>query len=195
MTTTTLFLLILSVGIAGLLSFYQYIFKVKKKSKLIYFLTFLRGMSWVTLFLLLINPVISKKNNEIQKTPLPIVFDNSKSISELQATNSAFDLYEKIKSNTALSEKYDVQYYAFDHSFEVLKKLDFKGTQSDIDGVAKNLKQLYRNKVHPLLLITDGNQTQGNDYVFSFKENTTVFPNVLIKLPSINMGLIKTKVL
>lgn len=179
MTTTTLFLLILSVGIAGLLSFYQYIFKVKKKSKLIYFLTFLRGLIWVTLFLLLINPVISRKNNEIQKTPLPIVFDNSKSISELQATNSTFDVYEKIKSNRALSEKYDVQYYAFDHTLEVLKKLDFKGTQSDIDGVAKNLKQLYRNKVHPLILITDGNQTQGNDYVFSFKENTTVFPIVI----------------
>jgi hypothetical protein len=179
MTTTTILLLIFSVVIAGLLSFYQYIFKVKKKSKLIYFLTFLRGMSWALLFLLLINPVISRKNNEIQKTPLPIVIDNSKSISELQATNSASDLYEIIKSSKALSEKYDVQYYAFDHSFEVLRKLDFSGKQSNIDGVAKNLKQLYRNKVHPLVLITDGNQTLGNDYVFSFKENTAVYPIVL----------------
>jgi hypothetical protein len=179
MTRTTLILLILSVVIAGFLSFYQYIYKVKKKSKLIYFLTFLRGMSWVILFLLLINPVISIKSNEIQKTPLPIVFDNSKSISEVKGTASALQLYEKIKSDKALSAKFDVQFYAFDDTFEVLRTLDFKGKQSDIDGVAKNLKQLYRNKVHPIVLVTDGNQTLGNDYVFSFKENADVYPIVL----------------
>jgi hypothetical protein len=179
MTTTTLLLLILSVVIAVLLSFYHYIFKVKKRSKLIYFLTFLRGMSWFTLCTLLINPVISRKRNEVQKIPLPIVFDNSKSISELKASDAALAVYEKIKAAKALSEKFDVQYYAFDHSFEVMQKLDFSGKQSDIDGVANNLKQLYRNKVHPMVLITDGNQTLGNDYVFSFKENTAVYPIVL----------------
>jgi len=179
MTRTTILLLILSVFIAGLLSFYQYVFKVKKKSNLIYFLAFLRGLSWVTLFWLLINPVVSRKINEIQKTPLPVVFDNSKSISELKATSSAEDIYQKIKANTTLADKYDVQFYSFDASFEALKQLDFKGKLSDIDGVAINLKQLYRNKVHPVVLITDGNQTLGNDYVFSFKENATVYPIVL----------------
>lgn len=179
MTRTTILLLILSVFIAGLLSFYHYLFKVKKKSNLIYFLAFLRGLSWVTLFWLLINPVVSRKINEIQKTPLPVVIDNSKSISELKATTSAKELYQKIKANKALADKYDVQFYSFDASFEALKQLDFKGKLSDIDGVAKNLKQLYRNKVHPVVLITDGNQTLGNDYVFSFKENATVYPIVL----------------
>ena len=179
MTRTTILLLILSVFIAGLLLFYQYVFKVKKKSNLIYFLAFLRGMSWVTLFWLLINPVVSRKINEIQKTPLPVVFDNSKSISELKATTSAEDLYQKIKANKTLADKYDVQFYSFDATFETLKQLDFKGKLSDIDGVAINLKQLYRNKVYPVVLITDGNQTLGNDYVFSFKENATVYPIIL----------------
>ena len=179
MTRTTILLLILSVFIAGLLSFYQYVFKVKKKSNLIYFLAFLRGMSWVTLFWLLINPVVSRKINEIQKTPLPVVFDNSISISEFKDTSSEEDIYQKIKANTTLADKYDVQFYSFDATFEALKQLDFKGKLSDIDGVAINLKQLYRNKVHPVVLITDGNQTLGNDYVFSFKENATVYPIVL----------------
>jgi hypothetical protein len=122
---------------------------------------------------------VSRKINEIQKTPLPVVFDNSKSISELKATSSAEDIYQKIKANTTLADKYDVQFYSFDATFEALKQLDFKGKLSDIDGVAINLKQLYRNKVHPVVLITDGNQTLGNDYVFSFKENATVYPIVL----------------
>lgn len=179
MTNNTIFLLILSVLIAGLLSFYQYLYKVKNQSKLYWFLAFLRFISLFSIFLLLINPIISRKITEIKKTPLPIVVDNSKSISELKATKEASELYQKISENKAIIEKYDVQLFSFDDEFQSLEQLDFKGNQSHIDGVAKNLKQLYRNTNYPVVLFTDGNQTMGNDYVFSFQENTRVFPIVL----------------
>ena len=179
MTKTTIFLLILSVLIAGLLSFYQYLYKVKNQSKLYWFLAFLRFISLFSIFLLLINPIISRKITEIKKTPLPIVVDNSKSISELKATKEAAELYLKIAENKAITEKYDVQLFSFDDEFKSLEQLDFKGNQSHIDGVANNLKQLYRSTKYPVVLFTDGNQTMGNDYVFSFQENTSVFPVVL----------------
>lgn len=179
MTKTTIFLLILSVLIAGLLSFYQYLYKVKNQSKLYWFLAFLRFISLFSIFLLLINPIISRKITEIKKTPLPIVVDNSKSISELKATKEAAELYLKIAKNKAITEKYDVQLFSFDDEFKSLEQLDFKGNQSHIDGVANNLKQLYRSTKYPVVLFTDGNQTMGNDYVFSFQENTSVFPVVL----------------
>ncbi|MCD8529493.1 MAG: hypothetical protein LRY25_01635, partial [Flavobacterium sp.] len=108
-----------------------------------------------------------------------IVVDNSKSISELKATKEASELYLKITENKAITEKYDVQLFSFSEEFQSLEKLDFKGNQSHLDGVAKNLKQLYRNTNYPVVLFTDGNQTMGNDYVFSFQENTSVFPVVL----------------
>jgi hypothetical protein len=127
----------------------------------------------------LINPIISRKITEIKKTPLPIVVDNSKSISELKATKEAAELYLKITENKAITEKYDVQLFSFDDEFKSLEKLDFKGNQSHIDGVANNLKQLYRSTKYPVVLFTDGNQTMGNDYVFSFQENTSVLPVVL----------------
>ena len=38
---------------------------------------------------------------------------------------------------------------------------------------------MYRNTNYPVVLFTDGNQTTGNDYVFNFQENTSVFPVVL----------------
>ena len=179
MTTSTILLLILSVIIAAGLSFYQYLYKVKNQSKLYWFLAFLRFISLFSIFLLLINPIISRKITEIRKTPLPIVVDNSKSISELKATKEASELYLKIAENKAITEKYDVQLFSFDDEFQSLEQLDFKGNQSHIDGVAKNLKQLYRNTNYPVVLFTDGNQTMGNDYVFSFQENTSVFPVVL----------------
>ncbi|TXI67362.1 MAG: hypothetical protein E6Q45_07785 [Flavobacterium sp.] len=179
MTTSTILLLILSVIIAAGLSFYQYLYKVKNQSKLYWFLAFLRFISLFSIFLLLINPIISRKIIEIKKTPLPIVVDNSKSISELKATKEASELYLKIAENKAITEKYDVQLFSFAEEFQSLEKLDFKGNQSHIDGVAKNVKQLYRNTNYPIVLFTDGNQTMGNDYVFSFQENTSVFPLVL----------------
>ena len=179
MTTSTILLLILSVLIAAGLSFYQYLYKVKNQSKLYWFLAFLRFISLFSIFLLLINPIISRKITEIKKTPLPIVIDNSKSISELKATKEASELYQKIDKNKEIAEKYDVQLFSFDDEFKSLEELDFKGNQSHIDGVAKNLKQLYRNTNYPVVLFTDGNQTMGNDYVFSFQENTSVLPVVL----------------
>lgn len=179
MTTSTILLLILSVIIAAGLSFYQYLYKVKNQSKLYWFLAFLRFVTLFSIFLLLINPIISRKITEIRKTPLPIVVDNSKSISELKATKEASELYLKIAENKAITEKYDVQLFSFAEEFQSLEKLDFKGNQSHIDGVAKNLKQLYRNTNYPIVLFTDGNQTIGNDYVFSFQENISVLPVVL----------------
>ena len=179
MTINTILLLILSVTVAVGLSFYQYLYKVKNQSKLYWFLAFLRFISLFSIFLLLINPIISRKTTEIKKTPLPIVVDNSKSISELKATEDASSLYKKIAENNAINEKYDVQLFSFDNEFNSLQSLDFNGNQSHIDGVAKNLKQLYRNVNYPIVLFTDGNQTMGNDYVFSFQENTSVLPVVL----------------
>ena len=112
MTTTTILFLLLSVIIAAGLSFYQYLYKVKNQSKLYWFLAFLRFISLFSIFLLLINPIISRKITEIKKTPLPIVVDNSKSISELKATKEAAELYLKITENKAITEKYDVQLFS-----------------------------------------------------------------------------------
>ena len=179
MTTNTILLLVLSVIIAAGLSFYQYLYKVKNQSKLYWFLAFLRFISWTMVFILLINPIVSIKKNITTKTPLPIIVDNSKSIFELKATNEASELYKKIYENSAIKDKYDVQLFSFDDELKPFSQLNFKGTQSNIDGVSKYCKQLYRNTAHPIVLFTDGNQTMGNDYVFSFNENTTVFPVVL----------------
>ncbi|WP_353147874.1 hypothetical protein [Flavobacterium sp.] len=179
MTTSTILLILLSVIISGVVAFYQYLFKVDNQNKTNWLLAFLRFISVFSLLLLIINPVISRKIVETNKIPLAIVADNSRSILELKATTDALKLVETLNSNSALKEKYEIQSYTFDDTFVAGKSLDFKGNQSNIHDVAVNLKQLNKNAFYPVVLVTDGNQTIGNDYVFSFHESTTVFPVVL----------------
>lgn len=179
MTTSTVLLLILSAIVAFILSFYQYIFKAKKRTKVFFFLAFLRFVTYMAIFLLLINPVITRKDFETVKTPLPVLVDNSVSINDLGQDSLSRFITDKIAGDSKLKEKYDVQVFTFDEDFVSGKTPDFTGKQTHIDNAAQNLNQLYRNVDYPVVLLTDGNQTMGNDYVYSFKSNTSVYPVVL----------------
>ncbi len=179
MTTSTILLILLSVIISGAVAFYHYLFKADNQNKINWLLAFLRFISVFSLLLLLINPIISRKTIETNKIPLAIVADNSRSITELKANDVEKELLEKLTSNSALKEKFEIQTYSFDEAFFAGKPLDFKGNQSNIDNVATNLKQLNKNAFYPVVLLTDGNQTIGNDYVYSFQETATVFPVIL----------------
>jgi hypothetical protein len=182
MNKSTLVLIILSVIIAGGLSYFQYFYKAKSKSNTTKLLAFLRFLSVFGLLLLLINPIISRSTFETVKTPLPIVVDNSSSIVDLKANQVAKELYEKISSNSKLKDKFDVQTYSFDSQFQPIEssdELNFKGNQTNIDEVAKNIKNINKNMSFPTVLISDGNQTSGSDFVFSFDANNKVYPLVV----------------
>ncbi len=179
MTTTTIILLLVSILVAAGLSFYQYFYKVANKSRVILLMAFLRFFSILGLFILLINPIISRKSSEVVKTPLPIIIDNSSSITDLKADETALDVFKKLSENSALKEKFDLQTYQFDEDFAPSDTIDFKGSQTNIDVVAKNLKNIYKNQTFPTVLITDGNQTSGEDYVFGFNPENKVYPLVV----------------
>jgi len=176
MTTNTILLIFLSLLIAGAYSYYNYYYKAKIKLKVHLALAFLRFITVFCVLLLLINPIISSKTLEIVKTPLVIAVDNSSSISNLKATKTTSDLFEKLASNSDLKDKFDIQSYRFDSGIESSNKFDFKGSQTNIDEVAKSIKSINKNALFPTVLITDGNQTSGNDFVFSFDPNNKVYP-------------------
>ena len=179
MNTTTIIFILLSLVIAVVFCSYQYFYKNTNVSKLTWLLASLRFVTVFAILLLLINPILTSNTFEAIKTPLPIVVDNSTSVVDLKANATAIELYEKLSSNKDLQEKFDVQSYRFDAEFETATTFDFKGKQTNIEEVAKNLKSIYRNAVFPTILISDGNQTIGNDYVFSFDANKKVYPMVL----------------
>ena len=179
MTTNTILLIFLSLLIAGAYSYYNYYYKARIKSNVHLILAFLRFISVFCVLLLLINPIISNKTLEIVKTTLVIAVDNSSSISDLKATKITSEIYNKLTSDSELIDKFDVQSYRFDSDFEISDTFDFKGTQTNIDAVAKNSKSINKNSIFPTVLITDGNQTMGNDFVFSFDPNNKVYPIVV----------------
>jgi hypothetical protein len=179
MTTNAILLIILSLIVAAGLSYFQYYFKAKSNSRVNLLLAFLRFLGILGILLLLINPIITNTKITTEKPVLAIVADNSSSISYLKANKIANELVYKLQSNSALKDKFNVQFDQFDTEFSPFQKLNFKGNQSNIDKVAKNLKAIHRNFHFPTLLITDGNQTSGNDYVYSFGETNKVYPIIL----------------
>jgi hypothetical protein len=182
MTTNTillLLLLLLSLLIACGLSFFLYYYKAKNNSKLNMFLAFLRFLSIFGLLVLLINPMMTRNTLETVKTPLAIAVDNSSSVDFLKAKETSLELYRILSENTELQDKFDIQSYQFDGEFQQSEQFDFKGNQSNLDIVSKNLKSINKNVDFPTVIITDGNQTTGNDYVFSFDSAKKVYPLVV----------------
>ncbi|WPR70700.1 hypothetical protein SLW70_12250 [Flavobacterium sp. NG2] len=179
MTTSTILLILVSLLVAGGLSYFQYLYKAKNNSKLNLFLAFLRFLSFFSILLLLINPMITKNTLEIVKPTLAVVVDNSSSITHLNGSKASLDTYRSLVSNKDLQEKYTIQSLQFDADCLFSESFDFKGTQTNLDAVAKNLKNTNRNQNYPTVLITDGNQTSGNDYVYSFGSENSIFPVVI----------------
>ena len=179
METNTILLLIISVLIAAGLAFFQYIYKAKNKSNLNLFLAFLRFITFLGLFILIINPTITRNTFKTEKTPLVIVMDNSSSIPFLKANKEAIDSYQKLVNHPALQEKFEIQSYQLDSDLQLSNSFNFKGKQTNLEAAARLLQKNYKNKSFPTVLLTDGNQTNGNEYEFSFDPLNKVFPIVL----------------
>ena len=179
MTKLTVLLLVASFLIAGVLSYFQYIYKAKNKSRIDLFLAFLRFMTFFCVFVLLINPTITKNNLTIEKPILAIAVDNSSSISFLNAAKTSREIYQKIVSNAEILDKFEIQSFQFDSDVQASERFNFKGNQTKIDVVANALKNNNKNRIFPTILLTDGNQTTGNDFVFSFDPKNSVYPIIL----------------
>jgi hypothetical protein len=179
MDTNSILLLILSVLIAAGLAFFQYVYKAKNKFRLNLFLAFLRFLSFLGIFLLLSNPTITRNTLEVEKTPLVVAMDNSSSIPFFNSNKDAKETYLKLVDNTDLQEKFDIQSYQFDTDLRLSKTFDFKGKQTNLDVVAQGLQNTFKHKTYPTVILTDGNQTTGNDYEYSFNTQNKVYPVVL----------------
>lgn len=179
MTSTDVFLILLSLGLSFVAVYFQYVYKNTTKSRTTLILAVLRFLSIFFMLLLLINPIIVSKDIQIEKTPLPIWIDNSSSIKELNATVDVQTIVAKLRDNKALNEKFDINYFQFDKEFKNLDTLDFKGNQTGIEILANHQRSSIKSKSYPTLLITDGNQTFGNDYLYSFPQTSQISSIVL----------------
>ena len=178
MPTETVLYIILAGIIALLLALFQYKYKVKSMSKLYMLFAFLRFTTIFSVLLLLINPKFEQLKLTSEKPKLLVAVDNSNSVVQLEQDTNANQVVKSIRSNSELNDKFNIEYYSFGKSLNASDSLTFSEKQTDISSALEHLQEIYKDEVAPTILITDGNQTFGNDYEFS-TYNQPVYPIIL----------------
>ncbi|AQS95212.1 hypothetical protein BXQ17_03525 [Polaribacter sp. BM10] len=129
------------------------------------------------LLVLFINPKINTKSYKNEKPKLSILVDNSKSLRFFKDENKLENVLSKLKTNEKLQGKYNIETFLFDKKLKVSDSVDFKGNETNIYKSLKALNQLNKKENAPIILLSDGNQTIGNDYEF-INSKQKIFPVV-----------------
>ncbi|WP_231963611.1 VWA domain-containing protein [Polaribacter sp. KT 15] len=80
--------------------------------------------------------------------------------------NKLENVLSKLKTNEKLQSKFNIETFLFDKTLKVSDSVDFKGNETNINKSLKALNQLNKKENAPIILLSDGNQTIGNDYEF-----------------------------
>lgn len=181
MSSQTLIYIIIAGIIALFIALFQYKYKSKnRKSTLNTVLVFLRFLTLFSVLLLLINPKIEHLSYVIEKPNLIIAVDNSSSIKHLKQDKNALDIIETITKDKSIQSKFNVSTYTFGNALHTLDSITFTENQTNVNEVFGKLAQVYKNTTTATLLITDGNQTYGNDYQFAYTNyKHPIYPIIL----------------
>lgn len=158
----------------------MYGYKSKQKGSLRWTFGVLRFITLFSILLLIINPKFKSETYTIEKPKLPVLIDNSASVGELNQKENVSQFLQKIKENSALNDKFDLSYYSFGSDFRESDSLSFADKNTNISKALSSINELFKNQMAPTIIITDGNQTLGNDYEFSsatFKNE--IYPVIL----------------
>ncbi|WP_431165337.1 vWA domain-containing protein [Tenacibaculum halocynthiae] len=135
-------------------------------------------MSLFLIGLLLINPKIDIVATQNIKPKLSVLIDNSLSTSFFKEEKKVKEILNIIANNEELNRKYQISNFSFGNSIKVLDSLSFSETSTNISEAINSVDELVKNNKKATILITDGNQTSGNDYEFLTPKDK-VFPIVL----------------
>ena len=165
-TTDILYLIVIVIFALGIAA-YQYFYKAKTTFKKRVVFAFLRFSSLFLLGLLLLNPTFEQVVITQEKPHLIVAVDNSKSVSILKEDVNTNNFVKNLQ-NSKLTDKFIVEYLTFGTDVNQLKdSLKFNELQTNISKVFPTLNDIYESKQTPTVLVSDGNQTFGQDYVLS----------------------------
>ena len=167
MPTSTLFLLLLSFVLALALALFQYYYKAKKRGSKNVIFAGLRFIALFSLLVLIINPKISSTQLSIEKPNLVLAVDNSSSIANFEAEENVRDLVNDIAEDAELREKFDIEIFTFGRGVRQQDALDFNENQTNLPAVFQDLSTIFEGQIAPVLLISDGNQTLGEEFTFA----------------------------
>ncbi len=178
MQTTTIIYIIIALLFSIAISWFLYFYQQKGQRKVDFVLFGLRSLSVFLLFLLFINPTIDRKQLINQKSKLSVLVDNSTSIKFFQKDTLVQSIIDDFKTHSELNERFDINYYSFGDKFQINDSLQFIESQTNLADPINKVNKVLKDDSNAIVLITDGNQTVGNDYEYS-SIKTPVFPLVV----------------
>ncbi len=166
---------ILAILAALLLSAFQYLYKRKAL-----WLFLLRFLTYAVILLLLINPKVEKKTEQVKKPDLYVLTDNTFSIKVQNADGKIRDAVDKIRQS-GLNNKFNLHFFKFDTNLTSLDSLSFKAKQTDISKALSELSLIHQRQLKaPVLLLTDGQATTGQNYIYqSLSKQLQVYPLIV----------------
>jgi hypothetical protein len=179
--TAETILYIITAGIISLaITVFMYGYKTKYSHSLKWLFGALRFATLFSILLLIINPKFVSETFTIEKPKLPVLVDNSASVKELNQVENVNAFISSLKENQALNDKFDLSFFSFGSVFTDSDSLTFSEKNTNISKALASVDELFKNETAPTLLITDGNQTLGNDYEFyGLGLKNEVFPVIL----------------
>lgn len=153
----------LAVLCALFIAYFQYFFKNKEKSQFNNWLFFLRFFTLLSIFILFINPSFKKTKTTIVKPNLLVAIDNSSSIKYNKNSGKIEKLISELKKNSELNEKFNLNYFSFGDKVRVLDTLAFNESTTNLTEPLIEFSKIFTEKNSPTIIISDGNQTVGNN--------------------------------
>ncbi|QCY68226.1 VWA domain-containing protein [Antarcticibacterium flavum] len=128
----------------------------------------MRFISVFVLLLLLINPEIKQKEYELEKQQLFLAYDLSGSMKYLETKEEVIALAEELRGNGELRDKFDIREFGFGRSLVSLQQdsMEFNENQTNIRVALDQLEKLRSSQRAAVVMVTDGNQTIGEDYQY-----------------------------
>ena len=181
--------------LSGSLGYYQYYYRVKKLTKVSFLLVIIRSLVFFLLMLVLLNPSITKESIINQKAKLSILVDNSSSIRFFKKDSLVHAILQNFKTHKKLNKRFDINYYSFGNLFQQSDSFSFDENQTDISMPLERISKIQKNASNAIVLLSDGNQTIGNDYQYTSLKDP-VFPIVIgdtteyqdVKIAQINVN-------
>ena len=177
------------------LGYYQYYYRVKKPTKVSFLLVIIRSLVFFLLMLVLLNPSITKESIINQKAKLSVLVDNSSSITFFKKDSLVHAILQNFKTHKKLNKRFDINYYSFGNLFQQSDSFSFDENQTDISMPLERISKIQKNASNAIVLLSDGNQTIGNDYQYTSIKDP-IFPVVIgdttkfqdVKIAQINVN-------
>ena len=164
-------ILIFAIAISWFVYFYKQKSFSKKQSIILFSL---RSIAIFLLLFLLLNPMVKKKTNQIEKPIIVVAQDNSTSI--IKTKDSLFYKNDYLNSLTSLSKslskEFEVKLYSFGCQTKETSSFDFTDFQTDIADFLSNIQNEYFNQnLSAIIIASDGINNFGKNPLNVLEKN------------------------